>query len=272
MQGKIKVCVVNPPVYGDQVLPFLEDLAAVSGGKVVSQSLPADKVDESYLGFVKKAVVTSDSTVIQEGAGDKSIVKERIAQIKRNLQSDRYTKFQKERMEMRLSKLQGKIGIIKVGGATETEKTEMKFRVEDAVHATRAAQEEGIVPGGGVTLAQISTQLETELKDDNETQGFMAVVEALREPFKQLMINAGEDPGYRLKQVMKAKKGYGFNVKDMREDPTDLIGLGVIDPTKVIKSVVENACSVAGIGITLKGSVIIDRDWQLEQVQLNKNQ
>ena len=268
--GKIRVCVIQPPAYGDQVLPFLEDIATITGGKVVPSSVPADKVTAEYFGSASKVVATRGDTTILGGIGAKEDVNIRIATLKEQLESDKYSHFQKERMEMRLAKLQGKIGIIRVGGATESEVKEMKFRVEDAVQATKAAREEGIVPGGATTLAKILPNFEMPLNPAAEWQGAKAVIDALKEPFKQLMTNAGEDGGYRLSQIMRAKMGYGFDVKNMTEEPIELMKKGITDPTKVLKSIVENACSVAGIAITLNGSVTIDRDFQLEQVTMTK--
>lgn len=270
--GKIKVCVVNPPVYGDQELPFLEDVAAMTGGKVVSSSMPADQVIDEYLGEAKKIIVTKDNTTILEGGGIKEDVQMRIDDLKKQIKSDKYNAFQKERMEFRLAKLQGKIGIIRVGGAVESDIKELKYRIEDAIAATRAAKEEGIVAGGATTLANFSyEQFEiTDSMDLDEVEGFKVVSESLREPFKQLMANAGEDGGYRLRQVLKAKSGYGFNVKEMTEEPIDLMKAGVIDPVKVLKSVVENSCSAAGLAITIPVHVGFDREYQIEQLQINK--
>jgi chaperonin GroEL len=266
--GGVKVCVVNPPVYGDQILPFLEDIAIVTGGKVIPSSLPADKISNEYIGTAKKIVVTRTETTIFEGNGIPEDINLRINTIEQQLLSDKYTAFQKERMEKRLSKLRGKIGIIRVGGANETEIKETKFRVEDAMHATRAAREEGIVPGGAITLAKIALPF-VEM-DQSEYEGYKVVYDALKEPFKQLMTNAGEDGGYRLQQILAARPGYGFDVRNMTSLPIELIAAGITDPVKVLKSVVENACSVAGLAITLKGSILIDREYQLQQVQLTK--
>lgn len=270
LQGGVRICVVKPPVYGDQELPFLEDIAALTGGKLVASALPADKVTKDHLGHAAKVTVAKDHTTILKGNGNAAAVKRRISDLKAQLKMPKYTAFQKERMEMRLSKLQGKIGIIRVGGATEAGQKEMKFRVEDAVHATRAAKEEGIVPGGAVTLAQLSKGVTIEGLDKDEIEGAALVFDALVEPFKQLMENAGQDGGYRLTQVLKAKPGWGFNVKGMTEQPVEMLKAGVIDPVKVIKSVVENACEVAGIAITIPTTITIDREAQLDQVALNK--
>lgn len=271
LQGKVKICVVAPPVYGDQELPFLEDVATLTGGHIVPSSLPADKVDSTFLGNAKKIIVSKATTTILGAQGIKAEIDARITGVKEQLKSDKYSSFQKERMEMRLAKLQGKIGIIKVGGATETEAKETRFRVEDAVHATRAAKEEGIVAGGATTLARLSVGNSPELST-GELEGFRVVLESLIEPFKQLMTNAGEDGGYRLSQVLKSKPDYGFDVKNLTDKPINLMKAGVIDPVKVIKSVVENACAFAGVTITIPLTITFDRDWQLKQIQLNKAQ
>jgi len=270
--GKVKVCVVDPPVYGDQVLGFLEDVACMTGGKIVPNNLPADKVTKEYLGDAEKIIVTQNSTTIIGGNAVTEDVNLRITTLKKQLKSDKYNQYQKERMEMRLAKLQGKIGIIKVGGATEATRREAKFRVDDSVHATRCAKDEGIVAGGAVVLARFSIFKDSKLENMNkdELEGFNVVCEALSEPFKQLMINAGQDPGYHLSQVLQAKPGYGFNVMNMTDEPIDLIKAGVIDPVKVLKSVVENSTDVAGIAITLNGSITFDRAWQLEQLKINQ--
>lgn len=270
LNGGVKICVVRPPVYGDQELPFLEDIAAMTGGKLVASQLPADKVTVDFLGSAAKITVAKDHTTIFKGHGIQEDIDGRIDNIKKQLKSDKYNAFQKERMEMRLAKLQGKIGIIRVGGATEAGIKEMKFRVEDAVHATRAAKEEGIVPGGGTTLARLSQMtVPKDLKKD-EAEGYRVVLEALAEPFKQLLANAGEDGGYMLKQVLSSPANFGFDVTDLTAEPIDLMKKGVIDPVKVIKSVVENAAEVAGISITIPTTITIDREYQIDQVNLNK--
>jgi chaperonin GroEL len=272
--GVVDICVVDPPVYGDQVLPFLEDMAAVTGGSIVQSSMAANQVTYEMLGHAAKVIITKDSTTIFEGAGDIIQVESRINVLEQQLKSDKYNAFQKERMEMRLAKLQGKIGIIKVGGATETERTELKFRVDDAICATRAAREEGIVPGGATTLARLSKtdwlNSAKDLSKADEEEGSRVVLDALAEPFKQLMENAGLDGGSRLEKVLDSSEGHGFNVKDVTDKPIDLMKAKIFDPTKVLKSVVENACSAAGTAIITKATITYDREYQLEQVMMTK--
>ena len=274
LRGGVKICVVAPPVYGDQETPFLEDMAALTGGKVVPSSLPSDKVTPDFLGHAKKVIVSNKDTTIFEPEGSDEDVEVRIATIKEQLKSDKFTAFQKERMEMRLAKLQGKIGIIKVGGATETEQDEIKFRIEDAICATRAAQEEGVVPGGATTLPRIASDLRTskwykELTQD-ERDGVDVVLDALDKPFRKLLENAGEDAGHRFNQMMKSDFGYGFDVTEMTDEPINLVEKGVLDPAKVLKSVVENACSYASVIITIPRVLTIDRDFQREQLMFNR--
>jgi chaperonin GroEL len=272
LNGGVRICTIRPPVYGDQELPFLEDIAAMTGGKLVAAQLPADKVSPDYLGSADKIIVAKDHTTLFGAHGVKEDIEARIENINTQLQSDAYNAFQKERMEFRLAKLQGKIGIIRVGGATENGVKEMRDRVEDAVHATRAAKEQGIVAGGATTLARLSRMpVPGDLTDKNEIEGFRVVTEALAEPFKQLMVNSGqEDAGYRFRQVVDAKYGYGFDLNDIGDEPVDLFEAGVLDPVKVIKSVVENACEVAGIAITIPTTITIDRKFQMDQVKLNQ--
>lgn len=270
LNGGVKICTIRPPVYGDQELPFLEDIATMTGGKLVASQLPSDKVTVDYLGHADRITVAKDHTTIFGGEGVKEDIDMRIDTLKGQMKSDKYNAFQRERMEMRLAKLQGKIGIIRVGGATEAGIKEMKFRVEDAVHATRAAKEEGIVAGGATALARLSLlEVPADLGKD-EVEGYKVVLEALAEPFKQLMVNAGEDGGFRLNQVLTAPDNFGFNVTAFTKEPINLVKDGVIDPVKVIKSVVENACEVAGISITIPTTITIDREFQIDQVNLNK--
>lgn len=272
LNGGVKLCVIRPPVYGDQELPFLEDIAAMTGGKLVASSMPADRVTVDYLGNADKITVAKDHTTIFGGNGVPEDVQLRIDNLKTQMKSEKYSAFQRERMEMRLAKLQGKIGIIRVGGATEAGVKEMRDRVDDAVAATRAAKEEGIVPGGGTTLVRLSKmKVPKGLKRDEE-EGYKVVLEALAEPFKQLITNVGvEDAGYMLRQVLESPANFGFDVTNITNEPIDLLENGVIDPVKVIKSVVENSCEVAGLAITIPTTITIDREWQMQQVELNKS-
>lgn len=274
--GKVKVCVVPPPVYGDQILPFLEDVAIMTASKVIPKNLPSDKLDSSYLGQAEKVIVTKQNTTIIGGKGNSKDLKERIEELEEQLKSENFTPFQKERIEFRLAKLRGKIGVLRVGGANQTVMAETKLRVEDAIHATRAAKEAGIVPGGGTTLARLSktiAEAEKVFKDfsnKSEVEGGKVVLEALTKPFEKLMENAGLDDGYELRRMLDTDYGMGIDVLNPEVGLQDLLKVGIIDPTKVLKQVVENACYAAGIAITIKASIVFDRQYQLEQVALNR--
>jgi chaperonin GroEL len=247
-------------VYGDQKTGFLQDVAALTGATFIAEGMPAEDITLEDLGHADSVVVSQDSTVILGGAGDKKMVKERIDALLEQLANET-SAFRKERIEMRLAKLSGKIGLIKVGGATEVEQRERKFRIEDAVAATKAAREEGVVPGGATTLLRIGAGQhgEADFYDwiEDEAQGFQAVLEALQEPFRVLTTNAGMKADYALKQVLDAPKGHGFDVKDETNVPIDLFDAGVIDPTKAIRNTVENACSVAGMAISTSSAITI---------------
>lgn len=266
--SSIKVCVVNPPVYGDQELPFLEDCATYVGGQVVPESLPIGELSPEYFGKSKIKITGTDTTIINKDV-DQKAVQERIDSINKQLSDGKVDEFRKERLEFRLAKLQAKIGVIKVGGATELDVKELKHRVEDAVHATRAAKEDGVVAGGATTLARISKDQPPFIMDNDEAIGYACVYKALAEPFNQLMANAGEDPAYRYNQLIRSPKGYGFDVRNMAEDPHKIPE--ILDPVRVLLSAVENATAVAGLAITVSTAVTIDREWQLQQVEFNKN-
>jgi len=263
----LRIMVIHPPVYGDQTSEFVEDIAIYTGGKPVNSSTSYETFDLSYFGQAGQFIANMNQTTLLEGAGDKEDMEKRIKFAEEQLKSKDFNAAQKEKIEIRLTKMQGKVGILRVGGATPAEVAEMKFRVEDAVHATRAAREEGIVPGGGTTLARISREVKPEGETEGEIEGFKAVINALPGAFKQLMVNAGQGSGdARLAQLFKSEKGFGFNLRNMTDEPIDLKEAGVVDPTKVIKSVVENACSVAGLMITLNGAVLIQAKKEVQDV------
>ncbi len=263
LKGGLKIVVVPPPVYGDMVVPFLEDLGTLVGARLVPTNMPPDQVNMDYVGFAEKVTVTHDSTTILGGQGIEEDINTRIAGIKQQLKDPKYSAFQRERLELRLSKMEGKIGRIRVGGATETEAEEIKYRVDDAINAARAAKEGGIVAGGATTLARLASSKVPQMPTDEQV-GYAVVLEALQEPFKVLMENAGEDGGYRLQQVLRAKENHGFDVKNITEEPVDLIKAGVIDPVLVLKSVVENSCSAAGVAITSKVAITLNQEWKLK--------
>lgn len=261
LKGVLETVVTSAPVYGDQKVGFLQDVAALTGATFISEGSPLEKITIEDLGSAQQVIVTQDATTILGGGGDKEQIQNRIDVLVEQLSKEN-SAFRKERMELRLAKLSGRIGLIKVGGATEVEMRERKFRIEDAVAATKAARESGIVPGGATTLLRISNndvvEEFTTLTED-EKQGALALWEALQMPFRQLMTNAGWDAGGLVKQVLKAPQGHGYDVKNPTDEPIDLIAAGVVDPTKAIKQTVENAASVAGIAITTGAAITIIR-------------
>ena len=208
----------------------------------------------TMIGTARKVIANKDETTIIEGAGSAAAIKARIAQI--NKQIDAATsEYDKENLEKRRAALSGKVAVIKVGGATETEIEEKKFRVDDAVASVKSALEEGIVPGGGVTLIDLSKQISVELTD-SEAAGAGILKNALLEPFKQLMTNGGMNAEAKLEKVLEAKSGFGFDVNSP-DKPVDLKTKGIIDPTRVVKEAIQNAVSIAGTAMTM-GALVND--------------
>ncbi len=248
---------VSSPMIGDQSSQSLEDIAIYTGARFITNSDSMKDITEDDLGKADSVYVDSESTTIIGGNGDQEQIKDRIKAIK-NAQKEEKNNYKKERMEYRLARLSGKVGVIKVGGSTEVEMLETKFRVDDAVCATKAAKEEGIVPGGGVILASIQGAYYKETYDKDEREGYNLTIEALKEPFKQLMDNSFGNADYYLKQI-EGKQGMGYNIKKSHE-LIDLKKAGVIDATKVIRLVVENACSIAANLITTNAAIVFAED------------
>src|SRR5690606_14671617 len=237
--------------FGDRRKDVLEDIAILTGASVISEErgYTFENAELDMVGSARKVLVTKDDTTIIEGAGSASAVKQRIAQINAQI-ANATSEYDKENLEKRRAALEGKVAVIKVGGATETEIEEKKFRVDDAVAATKAALEEGIVPGGGVTLVQLSKQIKAKEGRSAEATGYELLKRALVEPFKQLMSNSGLNAEAKLDKVLEAKAGQGVNVNDP-EKLTDLKAAGVVDPTRVVKEAIQNAVSVAGTAMTM---------------------
>lgn len=264
LKGVFNTLAIKAPAFGDRRKAVLEDIAVLTGATVVTedQGLSFDSVGVEVLGSARKVIATKDDTAIIEGTGDADEIKQRIEQIR--TQADNATsEYDKENLEKRLAALAGKVAVIKVGGATETEIEEKKFRVDDAVAATKAAVAEGIVTGGGVTLVyaarEIARNLETA-KDmsDSERAGWVIVMEALQQPFKQLMINAGLNAEEKLAKVLDQESwDAGFDINNPKEIAEDLKKIGIVDPAKVTREAVQNAVSVAGTAMTM-GSLIVD--------------
>jgi chaperonin GroEL len=255
IRGTLKVIAVKAPGFGDRRKAMLEDIATLTNGTVISEErgFKLENATVSYLGTAKKVVVDKDNTTIVEGAGKADEIKKRINEIK--AQIDKTTSdYDKEKLQERLAKLSGGVAVLKIGASTEVEMKEKKARVEDALHATRAAVEEGIVTGGGVSFVRAISVLE-KLEGDNldQTTGIKIVTKALEEPLKQIVNNAGLDGSVVLQKVKEGKDDYGFNAATEKYE--NLIKSGVIDPTKVARIALENAASVASLLITTEAVV-----------------
>ncbi len=247
---------MKAPGFGDRRKAMLEDIAVLTGGQLISEDLgiKLENVTLDMLGKAKKVTITKDDTTVVDGAGDKAAIESRIGQIKTQIE-DTTSDYDKEKLQERLAKLAGGVAIIKVGGSTEVEVKERKDRVDDALNATRAAVEEGIVPGGGVALLKASKALDA-LKGLNSDQdaGISIVRRALQAPIRQIAENAGVEGSIVVGKVMENKSAtFGFNAQT--EEYVDLVKAGVIDPTKVVRTALQNAASVAGLLITTEAAI-----------------
>jgi chaperonin GroEL len=255
IRGLLNVVAVKAPGFGDRRKAMLEDIAILTGGKVISEELGVklESVGLDWLGSAKKVTVDKDNTTIVEGGGKDDDIKGRISQIKRQIE-DTTSDYDREKLQERLAKLSGGVAVIKVGAATETEMKEKKARVEDAMHATKAAVEEGIVPGGGVALLKAAQNLK-KLKPGGDMQfGIDILTKALEMPLKQIVNNAGFEGSIIVEKVRSGRnKSYGFDA--LNEKYTDMIAAGIIDPTKVVRTALQNAASVAGLLLTTQGLV-----------------
>jgi chaperonin GroEL len=244
LRGTFTGVAVKAPGFGDRRKRMLEDIAILTGGEVITEEmgLKLENTQLSQLGRARRVVVAKDTTTIVDGSGDSDAIKGRINQIKtevENTDSD----FDREKLQERLAKLSGGVAVVKVGAATETEMKEKKHRVEDALQATRAALEEGIVPGGGVALLRASDAVNLDTFDDDERTGAKIVLRALEEPVRQIAHNAGLEGSVVVNDVRKAKKGHGLNAAT--NEIVDLVAAGVIDPAMVTRSALQNAASIA---------------------------
>ena len=255
LRGIVKVCAVKAPGFGDRRKAMLQDIAVLTGGTVVSEEvgLSLEKLTLDSLGSAKRVVVTKESTTVIDGAGKKKDIDARVNQVRAQIE-DTTSDYDREKLQERVAKLAGGVAIIKVGAATEMEMKEKKARVEDALHATRAAVEEGVVPGGGVALVRALDHVK-DLKGDNEDQnhGITIARRAMEEPLRQIVINAGGEASVVLNAVREGKGNFGFNAQT--EEFGDMIKMGILDPTKVVRSALQNASSIAGLLITTECSV-----------------
>jgi chaperonin GroEL len=250
IRGIVKVAAVKAPGFGDRRKAMLQDIAVLTGGTVISEEvgLQLEKASLSDLGEAKKVQVSKENTTIIDGAGQSDEIKGRIEQIRKQVE-DATSDYDKEKLQERVAKLAGGVAVIKVGAATEIEMKEKKARVEDALHATRAAVEEGVVPGGGVALVRAVAAL-SKFKGDNHDQdmGVQILLRSAEEPLRQIVANAGEDGSVVLNKVREGKGNYGYNAQT--GEYGDLIEMGILDPTKVTRLALQNATSVAGLLLT----------------------
>jgi len=255
MRGTVKTCAVKAPGFGDRRTSMMEDIAILTGGAVVSEEvgLTLDSVTADHLGMAARVEVNKDTTIIVDGAGEKSAIEERVTVIQSQMQSTE-SDYDRDNLAQRLAKLAGGVAVIKVGAATEVEMKEKKDRIDDALHATRAAVEQGIVPGGGVALIR-AKQAVTALQGDNIDQdaGIKIVLSAVEAPVRQITSNAGDSADVVVNNILAGDANYGYNAANGVYG--DMLELGIIDPTKVTKTALVNASSVAGLLLTSECSI-----------------
>jgi len=255
LRGILKTCAVKAPGFGDRRKAMLEDIAVLTGGQVIAEEvgLTLEKATLKDLGQAKRVEIDKEETTLIDGAGDPKAIEARVKSIRAQIE-EVTSDYDKEKLQERVAKLAGGVAIVKVGAATEIEMKERKARVEDALHATRAAVEEGIVAGGGVAYIRARSALD-KIKGDNPDQeaGIKIVRRALEEPLRQIVANAGEEPSVVLNKVVEGKGNFGFNAQT--EAYGDLVEMGVVDPTKVARTALQNAASVAGLLLTTEAMV-----------------
>ena len=255
MRGIVKVAAVKAPGFGDRRKAILEDIAVLTGATVISEEvgLSLEGITEEHLGTAKRVEIGKDNTIVIDGSGVKKNITSRIGQIKTQIEATS-SDYDKEKLQERLAKLSGGVAVIKVGAATEVEMKEKKDRVDDALHATRAAVEEGVVPGGGVAFVRAISSLNS-LKGDNSDQnvGINICKRALEEPLRQIVTNGGGEASVILNEVLKGKGNFGFNAAT--EEYGDMLKMGILDPTKVVRAALQHAASISGLMITTEAMV-----------------
>jgi chaperonin GroEL len=254
LRGTLQAAAVKAPGFGDRRKQMLGDIAVLTGGELIAEELglKLETIEIEKLGQARKVIITKDSTTIIDGAGEADLIQGRIGQI-RNQIANTTSDYDREKLQERLAKLSGGVALIKVGAATEIEMKEKKARVEDALHATRAAVEEGVLPGGGVALIRASNVLDSLEVSADQQFGVNIIRRAVEEPLRQIVNNAGGEPSIVLEQVRKGSDGFGYNART--DSYEDLFAAGVIDPTKVTRSALQNAASVAGLLLTTEALV-----------------
>ncbi len=254
LQGNFSALAVKAPGFGDRKKEMLQDIAVLTGARVITEELglKLEKVELSDLGQARKVVATKDNTTLVEGKGEEKAIKTRLEQIKKQL-ANTTSDFDKEKLQERLAKLSGGVAVLKVGAATETEMKEKKHRIEDALSATRAAIEEGIVVGGGVALLRALPALEKVEVTDEEKVGLKILKKALEEPVRQIALNAGKDGSVVVAEIKKHQGNFGYNAEKNQYE--DLVANGIIDPTKVTRFALQNAASIAALLLTTEAVV-----------------
>ena len=255
LRGTIKVCAVKAPAFGDRRKAVLEDLAILTGAKVITEELgiKLENVELSDLGKAKRVIVDKDATTIVEGGGDPKAIQGRVATIRKQIE-ETTSDYDREKLQERLAKLAGGVAVVKVGAPTETAMKEIKMRVEDALNATKAAAQEGIVIGGGVALLRAAKVLDGITNEDEDVMtGIRIVRRALEEPVRRIAENAGLDGAVVVGRVEELKGNRGFNAATCEYE--DLAAAGIIDPTKVVRTALQNAASIAGLMLTTDAAV-----------------
>lgn len=259
LRGVLNVVAVKAPGYGDRRKEMLEDIAILTGGEVITSDLGLELKDASIeqLGRARQVKVQKENTVIVDGAGNKDVLAERVHQIKKQI-DETQSEFDKEKLQERLAKLAGGVAVIEVGAATEVEMKEKKLRIEDALAATKAAVEEGILAGGGTAYINIIPKVEATVKElkEDEKLGGNIVLKALEEPIRQIVSNAGLEPAVVVEKVKTSSEGFGFDAG--KEEYVDMKKVGIVDPTKVTRSALQNAASIASMVLTTE-SIVTDK-------------
>jgi chaperonin GroEL len=254
LRGVLKVAAVKAPAFGDRRKAMLEDLAVLTGGRVISEDIGVrlESVTLDDLGEAKKVIIDKDNTTVIEGAGRKSALQGRIATIRKQIE-ETTSDYDREKLQERLAKLTGGVAVIKVGAATEIEMKEKKMRVEDALHATKAAAQEGVVPGGGVALLRASKSLGSLEVEGDEKTGVEILRRAMEEPLRRIAQNAGQEGSLIVGKVRAEKKNVGYNAATRKIE--DMLEAGIIDPAKVVRAALQNAASIAGLLLTTDAAV-----------------
>ena len=254
IRGTLNVTAVKAPGFGDRRKGILEDIAILTGGTVITEDLGLQLGDTTIdqLGTSSRVTVTQDETVIVEGSGEKELIEQRVALL-RSQAEETDSSFDKEKLQERIAKLAGGVAVIAVGAATETEVKERKLRIEDALNASRAAVEEGIIPGGGTAYINILEQLKGIEVEGDEATGVNIIIRALEEPIRQIAKNAGVDGSVVIERLKNSEGGVGFNA--VTGDLVDMLDAGIIDPTKVTRSALQNASSVSALLLTTEAAV-----------------